>query len=267
METEENPMANDSKFTTPYLYKSSMNATIKDVDENNGIVTGYYAAFGNIDHHFDKILKGAFKRSIKNNGPKGSNQIMHLLQHDARIPLGKPTVLKEDDTGLYFETKFADTTAAKDALALYDAGVYNEHSIGYRVMKWKRVDDANGNFDHYELHELKLFEGSTVTWGANDQTPFTGFKEFIGGVSTKEDAYALLDKRVDNVMKGLKIGSLSDETLQTLEIQLRQLTTAYKEVDSLILNNQRPDLSTDDNSDHSNDSNKLTFKHLTKINL
>lgn len=220
---------NNQKFE----YKA-MQLSVKDVDTKSGIVTGYYAAFGNIDNGYDRILKGAFTKTILERGPEGTKQIKHLYQHDSWTPLGLPTILKEDTKGLYFETPFSKTEFAQDILIQYAEGIFNEHSIGYRVIKEKRVEDDNGNFICWDLEEVKLWEGSTVTWGMNPNTPFTGLKS-----ETKEDHVDELSKRMQKCISVLKIGSLSDETLERAEIELLKINEAYK---SLLT--QEPDKST-----------------------
>lgn len=204
-----------------FEYKSLIQS-VKDVDTKSGVITGYFAAFDNIDAHYDMIVKGAFKKTIVERGPKGSDQIKHLFQHDNWQPIAKIQLLEEDKKGLYFESLCSNTQKAKDVLIQYAEGIYNEHSIGYRTMKEERVDDASGNFVCYKLTEVKLWEGSTVTWGANPETPFTGFKS-----EKPEDRIAELKKRMDRVSATLKIGNLSDETLEAAEIELLKLHEAY----------------------------------------
>ncbi len=204
-----------------YEYKSLV-SSVKDVDKKSGIVTGYFAAFDNIDSYGDMIVKGAFKKTIVERGPLGTKQIKHLFQHDTYTPIGRVDVLKEDKTGLYFETTFSQTQQAQDVLTQYAEGIYNEHSIGYRTMKEERVDDGNGNFVCWKLTEVKLWEGSTVTWGANANTPFTGFKSEV-----KEDRIAEISKRMHKCISILKL-DLSEELLEQTQIELVKLDEAYK---------------------------------------
>ena len=208
-------------------YKS-LEMSVKDVDTKNGIVTGYFAAFDNIDSYNDMIVKGAFKKTIAERGPEGSDQIKHLFQHNSWEPIAKVLKLVEDKKGLYFESQFSKTQKAQDVLIQYYEKIYNEHSIGYRTMKEERVEDDNGNFMYWKLTELKLWEGSTVTWGANPNTPFTGFKS-----EKREDQINELSKRMDRAIKTLQIGSLSDETLEAATLELTKLKEAYNTIITL----------------------------------
>ena len=201
--------SSQGKMKNEILFKN-FSGSIKDVDVKNGIVTGYFAAFDNLDFDNQMFIRGAFKKTIKENGPEGKNKIMHLLHHDIWRPLSKPTVLKEDNTGLYFESPISHTTYGKDTILLYADGVYNEHSVGFIIMK--DGHDTEGKNSYQTLLEVKLFEGSTVTWGANDQTPFVGFKN-------KE----YLCQRIDLLTKSLHKGNYTDETFRNLEIELLNL--------------------------------------------
>jgi HK97 family phage prohead protease len=194
-----------------YEYKS-IKAEIKDVDQAQGIVTGYFSVFDSKDADNDVIVKGAFERSLNNNGTR----IKHLWQHDVRFPLSKPSVLIEDNKGLYFESKVSKTSYGKDVLQLYQDGVVDEHSIGFRTVK-----SANKK-DYTELQEVKIFEGSTVTFGANEHAKFTGMKGM-----TSEDIIS----KMDSVYKSLKNGSFENEEIfENLEIYFNQLKQYLTEV-------------------------------------
>lgn len=191
------------------LQHKSISSEIKDVSLKDRVVTGYFSKFETKDSDGDIIRKGAYTKTIAENGMNGKNRIVHLYQHDVNRVLGKPHVLKEDDYGLYFETKFADVSYAQDVLKLYDEGVINEHSVGFQTVKGDYKEDMG----FYEISEVKLFEGSTVTFGANENTPFMGFK----GQFDNTLGYI---KKCQNLLKN---GTLTDETFYLLEYQLKQL--------------------------------------------
>lgn len=186
-----------------------MAPVIKDLDRKNGVVTGYFAQFGEVDSDMDMIAKGAFAKSLMENGSDSSKpRIMHLYQHDVQKPLAKPHVLREDDYGLYFESKIVGTSYGEDVLKLYEAGVINEHSIGFQTVK------SQPREGYSEIQEVKLFEGSTVTFGANENTPFMGFKDM-----SPVDAV----ERLDVLTSAVRKGTFTDETFHLLELQLKQV--------------------------------------------
>lgn len=181
--------------------------SVKDIDMKKRRVTGYLSSFGNKDHDNDIIKKGAFARSIKHR----KDQIYFLNQHTWGQPHGKFAVLEEDTKGLYFESnELIDTTYSSDVLKLYDAGILKEHSIGFRTLDYDFDETDNVRI----IKEVKLFEGSNVTLGANSETPFTGFKSF----TLKE-----VNDRAKTILKEFRRGTFTDETFSLLEVALKQL--------------------------------------------
>lgn len=188
--------------------------SVKDVDSVKGVVTGYFAKFGNKDSDGDIIMPGAFKKTIAENGPESSRpRILHLYQHDPWKPIGKPSVLKEDDKGLYFESQISQTSTGRDVIQLYLDGVLTEHSIGFNIIKHER----DKNTDTTKLTELKLWEGSTVSWGANSEALVTGVK------SIDKDSYDFLIRKLDTMNKALKDGNYTDDTMRQLQIHTEQI--------------------------------------------
>lgn len=188
------------------MYKTkSITGGLKDLDLKKRIVTGYLSAFGNKDHVGDIIIKGAFTKSIT----ERKDKIFFLNQHNWDQPHGKFSVLQEDEKGLYFEsTPLTDTSYSSDLLKLYDAGIINEHSIGFQTV----LDDFDEEKDARILKELKLYEGSNVTMGANSMTPFTGVKS---GIKESGD-------QIKRILKMLRNGDVTDDTMALLEIALKQ---------------------------------------------
>lgn len=177
---------------------------VKDVDMKGRRVSGYLSAFDNKDSDGDIIVKGAYAKSL--NERKG--EIFFLNQHNWSQPHGKFDELKEDNTGLYFVSNpMIDTTYSMDALKLYEAGIIKEHSVGFITVKDEVKSDAR------YIKEIKLYEGSNVTLGANSQTPFTGFKSSLKDI----------DDQSKRILKALRDGTFTDETFALLEVALKQL--------------------------------------------
>lgn len=202
-------------------YKS-LNNSIKDVDTSQGIVTGYFSAFGNIDDGMDMMVKGAFEESIKSWGVEGKDRIKHLWQHEPEKPIAKITMLKEDSYGLYFESKLSKTQLGQDALIQYQEGILKEHSIGYSVIQEEKKVDEKGKVTHWELQKVKLWEGSTVTWGMNEMALVNEVKS----LDQFNNYLKLLERKS-------KIGSLSDEELEKTELIIKRLQSLIKKEDTL----------------------------------
>jgi HK97 family phage prohead protease len=200
------------------IYKNISQGIIEDVDDVKGIVTGYFSAFNNIDSDGDVIVSGAYKKSIAENGPMGRNRIMHLLQHNPLMPLAKPMELMEDAKGLRFTSKITETSYGKDVIKLYSEGVFNEHSVGFEIIK------ADNKAGYREIKEIKLWEGSTVTWGANPNTPIESMKSW-----DKPKSEEMLAKFC-NILRN---GDVSDESMIQLEIGLKQIENHLKALESV----------------------------------
>lgn len=187
------------------LFKGN-SQSIADVDEVKGIVTGYFSSFDVVDSDGDVITKGAFSKTIKEMGPTGSNRIKHLINHDINQMPAKVLELHEDATGLTFVSKAGTHTLGQDWLKMCMEGLYTEHSIGFKVVR-NQKGEFHGERVNY-ITEIKLFEGSTVTWGANQFTPITGVKSL-------EDVVSLFYK----LEKVLRTGTFTDETFEKIQEQ------------------------------------------------
>jgi uncharacterized protein len=210
-----------------FSYKNrSISASIKDVDGKKGVVSGYFASFDNVDSDGDIIKKGAFAKSIMEWGP-GSSQprIKHLQNHNVSQPLGKLTNLSEDTKGLLYDSQIGSHTLGQDFIKMVDSGLITEHSIGYQTMKQNQIQDyadymKNPAAGMYELTDLKLWEGSSLTaWGSNQRTPLTSLKG-----KERDTAIQVLLNRQKNMEKFCRNSSASDETIELLLIECKQLT-------------------------------------------
>ena len=207
------------------IFEQKNTGAIKDIDIKSRIVTGYLSAFGNVDSDNDIIVKGAFSKSIN----ERFNDIFYLQQHDWTRPLGKFTKLEEDEKGLYFEGEIINTSFGEDQLKLYEAGIVKEHSIGFITIKSEK-----GSNNARIIKEVKLYEGSAVTLGANSNTPFLGFKS---SVNEAKDLYK-------KILKAHKDGSFTDETHGLFEIALKQFEAQIIEEYKSTQTNEEPPKST-----------------------
>lgn len=228
-------------------YKSITNGSVKDIDIKKRIVTGYLSAFNNKDHDNDIIVKGAYKKSID----ERKDSIVFLNQHKWEQPHGKFTTLVEDSKGLYFEsTPFVDGVSySEDVLKLYDAGIIKEHSVGFNIVKSDFDTKANARV----IKEIKLYEGSNVTLGANSNTPFTGMKS----MTLKE-----VNEQYKLILKAFRNGTFTDDTFSLLEIALKQLQLQSYELGKKSLIIDEPKVITQSNNEA--DVIKQYIKNLNK---
>lgn len=186
-------------------------STVTDIDEVKGRITGYFSIFGNVDSDGDMIMPGAYKKSLAEGGMK---RFKHLYQHDTWKPLSGTKngnlIVKEDAKGLYFDSTISQTSWGRDTIKLYADGVVDEQSVGFQTLRDNQKEKVR------ELIELKPWEGSTVTWGANEMALTTGVKSF-------EDVN-ILSKKMDGVMKAIRNGKYENEEIfDNLEYFFKQL--------------------------------------------
>ena len=181
---------------------------LKDIDENLGVVSGYGSIFGNLDSDNDIIEKGAYKRTIKNNGKR----VKYIYNHQIDKPIGKMKELYEDEKGLGFVAEVPKTTFGKEVLELMKYGVIDENSVG--IMPIKKDTDDDGI---RRIKEVKLYEISAVTLAANDQAKILEVK------ANKKDS-EFITKRFNSLIKFIKNAEcVTDELGFSVEYELELL--------------------------------------------
>jgi uncharacterized protein len=197
-----------------------LGGSVKDVDTAKRIVTGYFTNTGTIDSDKDIFADGAFKKTIADLGPEGKKRIWHLWQHDSMQPINKPYVLKETKNGVYFETKLIDTPIASLALKLYEEGAITEHSVGFETLK----SDDDTEEKVRVIKEVRMWEGSSVLWGANENTPTVSMKaandtriELLeklmrNGNFEKDEIFELIIKEIDRLKAISALGAGIDHS-------------------------------------------------------
>ena len=177
-----------------------------------GEITGYGAIFDNIDRGGDVIKKGAFNKTISENG----GSVIMVANHDQNKPIGRVTEMKEDATGLLFKGYLAKTDRAQEYKQLMKDGVVDSFSIGYAVVK----GDEN-NHGGRDLSELKLFEISPVAIPMNPEAKLLEVKNIAKDDNQKEiiERFELLAKNI-----GKKTMKLQNEA------EILKLAELYKSI-------------------------------------
>jgi len=219
-----------------YLQKQPhfLAASIKDMDMKQGIITGYAASFDTLDSDRDIIMKGAFTKTIQEQGPKSLQpRIKHLLNHNTSQPIGNPLTLIEDDKGLLYESKAGTNSIAVDVLKMIDSGLITEHSIGFNTVRKTVLNpDADWKDQTTQLHEIKLYEFSSLTaWGANQYTPLIGVK-------SKQN----VEERISRLIKAIDGGTFTDTTFLFLQDELLFLQKAFKDITTPAAPAPEPDI-------------------------
>jgi HK97 family phage prohead protease len=161
-----------------------------DADAKARVRRGIAAVFGNVDAGGDRIMPGAFAKTIS----EGSKRVKHLWNHDfSTPPIASITELKEvgrDELpseviayapeatgGLLVAREYYDTPLSDWVLKAIDAGDISEMSFGYDVLRHEEIKEGDRSIR--ELKELKLFDTSDVNWGMNAATVAAGAKTLM----------------------------------------------------------------------------------------
>jgi len=157
-------------------------------------------------------------------GPQGKNLIWSLVDHKTsmKYALGKPKELYVEGDALIAVTEVIETEMGEDMLKLYEAGLINQHSIGFSTIK-SELDNSTGI---RTITELMLYEGSAVLWAANPETPTISIYKGMEPEVVKET----LNGRLEKLIKAFKHGTFTDETFSLLEIEIKQIQTAINEI-------------------------------------
>lgn len=193
---------------------------ILDVDNETRRVKAVWARCGNVDLDNDVIVPEAFTKTIKERGPKGKNLIWSLVDHEAEMEMaiGKPEELYIENDMLIAITPIVMTETGENIMKMYDAGLINQHSIGFATIN--SDVDKNGV---RTIRELKLYEGSAVLWAANPETPTLAVKSEL----KKEN----LQDRLGKLLKAFKGGRFTDETFSLIEIEIKRIQAELMEIE------------------------------------
>lgn len=200
--------------------------TVKEasvVDEDKHVIEVKFASFGNVDSDGDLLVKGCFAKSINDRGPESSTnrKIAFLWQHDMRDPIGKILKIDEREDGAYATVQLSDFDAVPNAKRAYyqlQEGTLNQFSFGFNYI-WDKME-YDEEKDAFIIMEVKLYEISVVTMGANEETEYIGeiddMKAFVRDLKEKNLAkYNELKQAINEVEppKALEREFLSNITI------------------------------------------------------
>lgn len=155
----------------------------------DGTFTGYASVFHTVDRHRDRVMPGAFVRTLR----EQEGQIKLLWQHRQDEPIGTITLLQEDEYGLYIEGTLAlSVERAKEAHALLKSSAVGGLSIGYTAKGYDVGDDGVRM-----LYDVDLWEISIVTFPANEEAVITSVK----GVDDTKEENAVAQQAVPNTVR------------------------------------------------------------------
>jgi HK97 family phage prohead protease len=188
---------------------------VKDVDMGSRTLIQQFTKYNVVDSDNDIGRKGMFTKSWNEN----FGRIKHVLNHDMTKPLGKPEKLWDDENGAYLKSKIGTHALGDDFIKMADSGLITEASYGYKTMKENKLKDGTN-----ELLEVKHWETSSLTtWGANQYTPILSLTKSM----TKEEQVDKISIRIKAVEKFCKNTTATDETIDLLLLELKQLQQLF----------------------------------------
>jgi HK97 family phage prohead protease len=217
-------------------------------------VTGLAAITGNIDSGWDRLIKGAFKKTVKETGKR----VRHLWMHD---PWQPPTaVIKElsevgrDELpdivlaaypeatgGLQVTREYLDTPRGDEILEGIKAGAIGEMSFGYDPVKYDFEEIKDGKdmgMMVRNLREVRLWDTSDVTWGMNAATVAAkrALAPLLPAYQERMPAeqYSLLDQLVTTVQDALDVEALKTGRVLSAR-NLERLKTALDTLTEILL--------------------------------
>ena len=165
---------------TTSFRKCSAPFSIKTCDPL-GTFSGYASVFNELDDQGDRVMKGAFLKSLATMFSQGEFPKM-LWQHDVLEPIGVWEEIREDNRGLFVKGRLVlDLRRAQEAYALMKERVLDGLSIGYRVIQAVKGKNPKERY----LTQLNLFEISLVTFPANRAAKIINLKA-SGGNNDEE---------------------------------------------------------------------------------
>lgn len=183
---ERKRQAQPINYNTTLLLRSGDNSQEFNDLLDKRIVRGYGVIWGQRNGWGERFHKGAFSRSIRENGPgSGANyEIKFRDEHGRACSLfGK---LLEDDIGLYFESVPLDKVSwCDDLLTQLRSRTVNNFSIGFNYIWDVNAMRYNDEDDTIEIFQARLMEISAVSIPADTETY---------AVRSVEEAEALTDE-------------------------------------------------------------------------
>ena len=171
-----------------------------------GQFTAYASVFGNVDSTGDVVVKGAFATTLAAWAASG-NPIPLLFAHEMNDPdynIGYVVTAQEDDTGLLVTCQLdLENPKAKQVYRLIKGRRVDQMSFAYDVIS-KVETYYEGDVEVSEILEVKLYEVSVVTVGANQETEILAVKragEFAARMTAEVKAGRVLSAKNENELR------------------------------------------------------------------
>ena len=210
-----------SKVGTTPIHKGHLHGGVMQPEEiraansssDNRLIKAYHCIFGEPDDCGTVFHKGAFAQSIQQRGPSSNAKykITTVFMHDLTDPLCVPSVIKEDDIGLYSEWSPDEGVPSADRTVIQvRSGTINNFSFGFNYNWDENAMKYDANDDLVHIYDCYLWELSPVTIGSqvdtyavrghakNEDYLIEETEEFIKTINRKDQLYLrqLIDRHI-----------------------------------------------------------------------
>lgn len=200
--------------------QSRIRMEIKEVSEQ-GTFEGWLSTYGNVDEWGDMVMPGAFTKTLLDRG----NSVPMLWQHQSAFPIGTLT-LTDKKEGLWCEGKLEmGLQKAQEAYICLKANIVKGLSIGFRTVQDSIEKGVR------QLKEIKLYEGSVVTFPMNELAQVTSVKSVLDAMDADDPMKGLNDLIEKYLKQTIEILESVRETKKDFEVNLKalqDLTAALK---------------------------------------
>lgn len=255
MENNEEDVLIKQKLSTEYKVKGLATFSVKDVDMTKRTVDIVINTMNYVDSDMDVLLPGCAKKSLKECGPDSDAEakIKYAKDHDLTKIVGTWTELSEKEINykgqniviLGGSVKLGTGELGTQQLCDYQDGIIDNHSIGFQYVNIKVIQrNAHGNSTQwdtitqelinpqalegkdyfYAVKEIKLWEGSSVAFGANSLTPYLGCK-----AENKEGVKLKLFERLEK-LNWLMKNDKSVDSSSVFALQIKQIKQIINEL-------------------------------------
>lgn len=203
---------------------------VANVDKTAKKVVVEISSMEDIDQSSDVFVSTAWNRTIADRGPKGSDEIWHLIDHEDSIregALSKPDEIYVKNNKLIFVSSYRDTYNWREAAwPLYEEGDINQHSAGFIALKAHK--EFRGSQQLRVITEALLMEGSAVLWGDNKNTKT---QQVLKALFKDREKKSSVPERLSKIYDAIKGGEYDKDNISLLRLELKYLEQAYLELE------------------------------------
>ena len=168
---------------------------------DSGWIEGYSAAFGNVDRQDERIIRGAFAKTIAERVAAGKVKLSarhYAHGGDTMEIIGLCTEAREDDYGLWSHFELSSAALAQDVRAKVLEGMVSSMSVGYMPKRWEDVEE--GGLRVRNLTECAWLETTITAMPANELAVITAAKP----LRDSADTIRMDDPRSASVLEAMR---------------------------------------------------------------